>query len=164
MSEPAQAARQNLPPLPAGAIVRVMPIINQKGLHARASAKFVQTVEKFDADVRVTRGDETVGGTSIMGLMMLAAAPGTSITVEATGNQAAEVIAALEDLLARRSARTSRLSSAHLSSHLSRIDIKKSLYPLADWPPACYRLRPPGAPEAPAAHPFHLARNAKGSP
>ena len=73
-----------------------MPIINQKGLHARASAKFVQTVEKFDADVRVTRGNETVGGTSIMGLMMLAASPGTSITVEATGNQAADVIAALE--------------------------------------------------------------------
>ena len=50
--------------------------LQQKGLHARASAKFVQTVEKFDADVRVTRGHETVGGTSIMGLMMLAAGPG----------------------------------------------------------------------------------------
>ncbi|MGZ3411038.1 MAG: HPr family phosphocarrier protein [Xanthobacteraceae bacterium] len=91
-------------PSPArdGAIVRVMPIVNQKGLHARASAKFVQTVEKFDADVRVTRGHETVGGTSIMGLMMLAASPGTSITVEATGNQASEVIDALDRLLSTR--------------------------------------------------------------
>ncbi len=85
-----------------GAIVRVMHIGNQKGLHARASAKFVQTVEKFDADVRVTRCGETVGGTSILGLMMLAAAPGTDITVEATGNEAAAVIAALESLIARR--------------------------------------------------------------
>ncbi len=85
-----------------GRVVRVLPIINQKGLHARASAKFVHTVEDFDAEVRVTRGGETVGGTSIMGLMMLAASPGTTITVEASGPQAAEVIAALEALLASR--------------------------------------------------------------
>ena len=85
-----------------GPITRVMQIVNQKGLHARASAKFVQTVEKFDAEVRVSRSGETVGGTSIMGLMMLAASPGTSITVEASGKDAAAVIAALEDLLARR--------------------------------------------------------------
>ena len=52
--------------------------------------------------MRVSRGGETVGGTSIMGLMMLAASPGTSITVEATGPQAAEVVAALEELLAKR--------------------------------------------------------------
>jgi phosphocarrier protein HPr len=87
---------------PDGAISRVLPIINQKGLHARASAKFVHTVEKFNAQVRVSRGGETVGGTSIMGLMMLAASPGTTITVEATGPQAAEVVAALEELLAKR--------------------------------------------------------------
>lgn len=87
---------------PGGAVSRVLPVINQKGLHARASAKFVHTVEKFDAQVRVSRGGETVGGTSIMGLMMLAASPGTSITVEATGRQAAEVVAALEQLLATR--------------------------------------------------------------
>ena len=85
-----------------GAIVRVMHIGNQKGLHARASAKFVQTVEKFDADVRVSRCGETVGGTSILGLMMLAAAPGTDITVEAVGKDAADVIAALETLITRR--------------------------------------------------------------
>ncbi len=85
-----------------GSVVRIMPIVNQKGLHARASAKFVQTVEKFDADVRVTRCGETVGGTSIMGLMMLAAAPGTTISVDAVGKDAAAVIAALEELLASR--------------------------------------------------------------
>jgi phosphocarrier protein HPr len=89
-------------PATSGPITRVMKIINQKGLHARASAKFVQTVEKFDAEVRVSRGGETVGGTSIMGLMMLAASPGTSITVEATGKDAVAVVDALEALLANR--------------------------------------------------------------
>jgi phosphocarrier protein HPr len=85
-----------------GAVVRKLAICNRKGLHARASAKFVQTVEKFDADVRVMRCGETVGGTSIMGLMMLAAASGTSIVVEATGKEAAEVVEALTALLASR--------------------------------------------------------------
>jgi len=83
-------------------VVRVLEICNKRGLHARASAKFVQTVEKFDADVKVTRGHEVVGGTSIMGLMMLAAGPGTTITVEATGNQAAEVVDALAALVSGR--------------------------------------------------------------
>jgi phosphocarrier protein HPr len=88
---------------PGGApVVRVLEICNKKGLHARASAKFVQTVEKFDADVKVTRGQETVGGDSIMGLMMLAAGPGTAITVAATGNQAAEVVEALAALVSGR--------------------------------------------------------------
>jgi phosphocarrier protein HPr len=86
----------------ADPVVRALVICNKKGLHARASAKFVQTVEKFDADVRVTRGHETVGGTSIMGLMMLAAAPGTSITVTATGREAAAAVEALEALIASR--------------------------------------------------------------
>ena len=90
------------PPSPDGALTRVFAILNSRGLHARASAKFVQTVEKFDAYVWVTRGGETVAGNSIMGLMMLAAAPGTSITVEATGPQAAEVLAALEVLVNSR--------------------------------------------------------------
>jgi phosphocarrier protein HPr len=85
-----------------GAVVRTFTICNKKGLHARASAKFVQMVEKFDADVRVSRNGETVGGTSIMGLMMLAAAPGTSITIDATGKEAAEVIQALAALIASR--------------------------------------------------------------
>jgi len=86
----------------AGAVVRQLTICNRKGLHARASAKFVQTVEKFDAEVRVGRCGETVGGTSIMGLMMLAASPGTTITVEATGAQAAQVIEALTALVNSR--------------------------------------------------------------
>ncbi len=83
-------------------IIRVLDIVNTRGLHARASAKFVQTVEKYAAQVRVTRGSETVGGTSIMGLMMLAAGPGTSIRIEASGPQAAEVLAALEQLVRSR--------------------------------------------------------------
>jgi phosphocarrier protein HPr len=83
-------------------IIRVLDIVNTRGLHARASAKFVQTVEKYEAQVRVTRGGETVGGTSIMGLMMLAAGPGTSIKIEASGRQAAEVMAALEALVKSR--------------------------------------------------------------
>lgn len=85
-----------------GAIVRVLEICNKKGLHARASAKFVQTVEQFDADVKVTRAGETVGGTSIMGLMMLAAGPGTTITVEATGHDAQAAMAAIEQLVCGR--------------------------------------------------------------
>ena len=92
----------DLPALREGAVVRELTICNKKGLHARASARFVQTVEKFDADVRVMRCGEIVGGTSIMGLMMLAASPGTTITVEATGKEAAEVIAALAKLIESR--------------------------------------------------------------
>ena len=83
-------------------IIRELEICNKKGLHARASAKFVQTVEKFDAEVKVRRGNEAVGGTSIMGLMMLAAGTGTTITVEATGKQAAEVVEALAALVSGR--------------------------------------------------------------
>jgi phosphocarrier protein HPr len=82
-----------------GVLRRVLEIVNKKGLHARASAKFVQTVEKFDANVTVTRGSETVGGNSIMGLMMLSAATGTEITVEASGKQADEAMAALVELV-----------------------------------------------------------------
>lgn len=83
-------------------IVREIPIINQKGLHARASARFVQTVDKFNAEVTVSRGGETVGGTSIMGLLMLAAARGSSITVAARGSDAKAAIAAIEALCADR--------------------------------------------------------------
>lgn len=77
------------------ALERIVEITNKKGLHARASAKFVQAVEGFDAEVTVTRGSETVGGTSIMGLMMLAAGPGTSITIHARGKDAAEAMNAI---------------------------------------------------------------------
>jgi phosphocarrier protein HPr len=81
---------------------RTLEIVNKRGLHARASARFVQTVEAFDATVRVTREGSMVGGTSIMGLMMLAASPGCSILVEAEGRQAVEVLDALEALVADR--------------------------------------------------------------
>jgi phosphocarrier protein HPr len=87
---------------PSGAVVREIPIINKRGLHARASAKFVKMVEDFDADVTVTRGGETVGGTSIMGLMMLSAAPGTTIIVSATGADAEAAVAALAELIGNK--------------------------------------------------------------
>ena len=85
--------------VPPEATVRVLRISNQKGLHARASAKFVQTVERYDAEVRVSRGGEIVGGTSIMGLMMLAAGKDTEIAVAAWGQQKDEVLVALEVLV-----------------------------------------------------------------
>ncbi|WP_246748793.1 HPr family phosphocarrier protein [Rhizobium setariae] len=77
-------------------------IINKRGLHARASAKFVQTVETFDADIRVSKDGMTVGGTSIMGLMMLAAGPGSSIMVTAAGNEAQAALDTIEALIADR--------------------------------------------------------------
>jgi phosphocarrier protein len=80
---------------PRGAVSRVIQINNKKGLHARASAKFVQTVERFDAQVTVTRNGETVGGNSIMGLMMLSAGPGSEITVECKGAEASEAMEAI---------------------------------------------------------------------
>jgi phosphocarrier protein HPr len=86
-------------PSSRGAVVREIPIINKRGLHARASAKFVQMVERFNAEISVTRNGETVGGTSIMGLMMLSAGPGTSIVVSATGPEAEAAIAALTELI-----------------------------------------------------------------
>ncbi|MFO1121560.1 MAG: HPr family phosphocarrier protein [Hyphomicrobiales bacterium] len=84
------------------AISKELAIVNQRGLHARASAKFVKCAEGFDANITVTRDGQTVPATSIMGLMMLAAAMGTSIVVEASGPQAAAAIAALEALVASR--------------------------------------------------------------
>jgi phosphocarrier protein HPr len=85
-----------------GIIVRELPIINRKGLHARASAKFVQTVERYDAEVTVTRCGETVGGRSIMGLLTLGAAQGTTIAVTARGRDATACVQAIRDLLADR--------------------------------------------------------------
>lgn len=74
-------------------------ICNKRGLHARASAKFVKCVETFDADIVVTKDNHSVGGTSIMGLMMLAAARGSSIHVKATGREAEQALAALTELV-----------------------------------------------------------------
>ena len=90
------------PTADSGTLVRQFTIINKKGLHARASAKFVQTVDRFDAEVTVTRGGETVGGRSIMGLLTLGAAQGTSLTIAVEGPEAAACLAAVEQLLSER--------------------------------------------------------------
>ncbi len=84
------------------AVTRELPIVNRKGLHARATAKFVQCVENYQADVTVTRGSETVGGQSIMGILTLGAGRGTTITVSATGPEAAAAVEALAALVANR--------------------------------------------------------------
>lgn len=83
-------------------VEREFRIINQRGLHARASAKFVQVAGRYDASVSVEKDGVTVGGTSIMGLMMLAASPGCSIRVTAAGPEARQVVEALEDLIGSR--------------------------------------------------------------
>jgi phosphocarrier protein HPr len=83
-------------------IVRELAIKNQRGLHARASAKFVKCAETFDASITVSRDGQSVPATSIMGLMMLAASIGTSIIVEASGPQATEAMDALEALVASK--------------------------------------------------------------
>ncbi|PTM60168.1 HPr family phosphocarrier protein [Phreatobacter oligotrophus] len=86
----------------AGAVVRELPIINKRGLHARASAKFVSCADRFDATIKVSRAGETVDARSIMGLMMLAAGIGTSVTLTATGPDAEEAVEALAALVADR--------------------------------------------------------------
>ena len=83
-------------------LTKEIAIINQRGLHARASAKFVKCAEGFDANITVSREGQTVPGTSIMGLMMLAASIGTSVTVEASGPQAEAAMSALESLVASK--------------------------------------------------------------
>ena len=86
----------------AGSVSREIPIINKRGLHARASAKFVQMVERFNADVTVTRNGEEVGGTSIMGLMMRSAGPGTTILVSAKGAEAQAALDAITELVGNK--------------------------------------------------------------
>ncbi len=86
----------------AGAIRQEMLITNQRGLHARASAKFVQLAAGFQADITVEKDGTTVGGTSIMGLMMLAASPGCTILVTASGPEAQKAISALSELIAAK--------------------------------------------------------------
>jgi phosphocarrier protein len=77
-------------------------ITNQRGLHARAAAKFVKLAATFDCEIEVRRGETQVSGESIMGLMMLAAGPGTSVELVAYGNDAEAAIAALTDLVTRK--------------------------------------------------------------
>ncbi|SHF63976.1 phosphocarrier protein [Kaistia soli DSM 19436] len=81
---------------------RELAIVNRRGLHARASAKFVQLADSFDATITVSKDQNTVGGTSIMGLMMLAAGIGSSIQVAADGPDAAIALDAIARLVADR--------------------------------------------------------------
>ncbi len=91
-------------PIPAddGTLVREIAIVNRKGLHARATAKFVQCVEQFVAEVTVSRAGETVGGTSIMGILTLGAGIGSTIIVTAKGAEAEEVLDALTTLIGNK--------------------------------------------------------------
>jgi phosphocarrier protein len=81
---------------------RTVEIINQRGLHARASAKFVKMAAGFDAEVTVTKDGTTVDARSIMGLMMLAAGPGAEIEIAAEGPEAEAALEALSQLVANR--------------------------------------------------------------
>jgi len=85
-----------------GAATRTVDIVNKRGLHARASAKFVKMASTFDAEVRVSKDGQTVDARSIMGLMMLAAGPGCCIEIEAEGAEAQAAVAALEALVSAK--------------------------------------------------------------
>lgn len=90
------------PPVVEGALSRDMRIVNRKGLHARATAKFVQCVDRFQADIKVSRCGELVGGDSIMGILTLGAGIGSTITVFALGDDAEAALDALDALVADR--------------------------------------------------------------
>lgn len=81
------------------ALAQQLTIVNRKGLHARASARFVRTAECFDAEIQVVRDGVSVAGDSIMGLMMLGAGPGSTILVQASGRQAREALDAITVLV-----------------------------------------------------------------
>jgi phosphocarrier protein HPr len=86
----------------SGFVSRELLIVNRKGLHARATAKFVQCVERFEAEITVSRSGETVGGTSIMGILTLGAGIGTTIVVTAKGADSEEAMEAIATLVANR--------------------------------------------------------------
>jgi len=115
------------PPEFAGAQVREMRIVNRKGLHARATAKFVQCVERFDAQIKVTRCGETVGGDSIMGILTLGAGLGSTISVAARGAQAsaAEPIRREADREATRSAATPTSGNPRQDRTAGRRDVRR---------------------------------------
>ena len=81
------------------AVAQQLTIVNRKGLHARASARFVRTAECFDAAINVVKDGTSVNGNSIMGLMMLGAGPGSTILVQASGKQAREALEAIVELV-----------------------------------------------------------------
>jgi phosphocarrier protein HPr len=95
---------EDCPPAPEipGSITRDLAIVNRKGLHARATAKLVHCIEQFDADVKVTRCGETVGGTSIMAILTLGAGLGSTINVSASGPQAQAALEAIAALIASK--------------------------------------------------------------
>jgi phosphocarrier protein len=78
---------------------RTVTIVNMRGLHARAAAKFAKLAGEFEADVQVSKDGQTVGGRSVMGLLMLAASPGTQIEIACDGNSSEETLAALSKLV-----------------------------------------------------------------
>jgi len=86
--------------IPAGALYGEFQIVNKKGLHARATAKFVQCAARYDAEITVSRCGETVGATSIMGVLTLGAGIGSTITIVATGTEAKPALDALAALIA----------------------------------------------------------------
>lgn len=81
------------------AVAQQLTIVNRKGLHARASARFVRTAECYDAAISVIKDGNAVAGNSIMGLMMLGAGPGSTILVQASGKQAREALEAIVELV-----------------------------------------------------------------
>ena len=83
----------------AAPVQRTVTVRNERGLHARAAARFVRLAEQFDAEVTVRKGDQVVPGRSIMGLMMLAAATGSALELIATGKEAGSAITALAALV-----------------------------------------------------------------
>ncbi len=85
--------------MPGSKLAQEFLILNQRGLHARASAKLVKLVSGFSSEITVTRGDDTVHGQSIMGLMTLGAGPGATILVEAAGADAREALEAIGKLI-----------------------------------------------------------------
>jgi len=87
---------------PGRSVTRDLVIINKKGLHARATAKFVQCCEAYEAIITITKDDETVGGNSIMAILTLGAAKGATLRVTATGRDAEQALDALEALVASR--------------------------------------------------------------
>lgn len=97
-----------------GTIQRRLTILNSRGLHARAAAKFAKMVGDFDAEVMVCRGDMSVSGLSIMGLMMLAASPGSEVNLAATGAEAEAVLDALEALITDKFGEDKQLSASSI--------------------------------------------------
>ena len=89
-------------PKKVGVVSRTVTIVNRRGLHARAAARFVKLAARFSADISVAKDGTEVSGLSIMGLMMLAAGPGTEIEIRARGADAEEAVAALDALVANR--------------------------------------------------------------